>query len=39
MEALFSRLARFGVGLAVAGGVINSALYNGKIGFAIPIGT
>lgn len=30
MEALLSRLARFGVGLAVAGGIVNSALYNGK---------
>nr|XP_039252906.1 prohibitin-like [Styela clava] len=28
MEVLFSRLAKFGVGLAVAGSVVNSALYN-----------
>ena len=33
MDALLSRLARFGVGLAVAGGIVNSALYNGKLVF------
>ena len=29
MDALLSRLAKFGLGLAVAGGIVNSALYNG----------
>lgn len=28
---IFSSLGKIGIGLAVAGGVINTALYNGKL--------
>lgn len=28
---LFNRIGQFGLGVALVGGVVNSALYNGKI--------
>lgn len=30
MAAIFNRIGQLGLGLALAGGVINSALYNGR---------
>lgn len=30
MAQLFNRIGQLGLGVALAGGVINSALYNGK---------
>ena len=37
MDVFLSKLTRFGIGLAAVGGVVNSALYNGKYNFFFSI--
>ena len=39
MAQLLTRIGQLGMGIAIAGGVVNSALYNGKLSDLLLTGT